>query len=119
MRVMPKKLLNEQSVPTLVQERLSTWGEFVRNERVRQRITAGDLSQRMGVSLSTLRRLERGDPGAAAAAYLSAFHVLGVMDEAAPALAPGAWSGGPRRRVKHPVRTVPAPAERGHDRDYF
>ncbi len=116
---MPKKLLTDRSVPSLVLERLSTWGEFVHAERVRQRFTAADLSLRMGVSLATLRRLERGDPGAAVAAYLSAFHVLGVMDEVAPALAPGAWSREPRRRVKHPARTAPAPADRERDRDYF
>jgi transcriptional regulator with XRE-family HTH domain len=112
---MPKKLLDTDSLPTLVQERLSTWGRCIRTQRLRQRITAADLCSRMGISEATLRRLERGDPGAGAGAFLTALLVLGVADEAAPPLPPLLWSDMTQRRVK------PTRQERGakDDADYF
>lgn len=97
---MPRKLTSELTVPTLVQERLDTWGRCIHAQRVRQRITAADLAARMGTSRATLQRLERGDAGAAVSAYLSALLVLGMLNEAAPALEPTLWSDAPRQRVK-------------------
>lgn len=64
---MPKRLLDTASLPTLVQERLSIWGRCIRTQRLRQRIAAADFCVRIGISEATLRRLERGDPGAGAA----------------------------------------------------
>jgi transcriptional regulator with XRE-family HTH domain len=97
---MPKKLLDANSLPTLVQERLVTWGRCIHTQRLRQRITASDLSERMGISEATLRRLERGDPGAGVGAYLTALLILGVADQATPPLPPSLWSEMPNRRVK-------------------
>ena len=97
---MPKKLLNVDTVPTLVRECLSTWGRCIHTQRLRQRITAADLCVRMSISEATLRRMERGDPGTAAGAYLAALLILGVFEDAIPALAPALWSDAPQRRVK-------------------
>ena len=112
---MPKKLLHVDTLPTLVQERLSTWGSSIHTQRLLQRITAADLCARMSISEATLRRMERGDPGTGVGAYLSAFLILGVIEEAAPSLAPSLWSGTARRRVKRSQH------ERGseHDVEYF
>jgi transcriptional regulator with XRE-family HTH domain len=111
---MPKKLLDATSIPTLVQERLITWGHCIHTQRLRQRITAADLCERMCISEATLRRLERGDPGAGAGAYLSALLILGVFNEATPSLPPSLWSDTPHRRVKLTRQ------ERGiNDVDYF
>jgi transcriptional regulator with XRE-family HTH domain len=112
---MPKKLLRSEAFPTLVQERLITWGRCVNAQRLLQRITAADLCARMGVSEATLRRMERGDPGTGVGAYLSAFLILGVLDEAAPSLMTSLWSDSPHRRVKH------SQEERGgeDDGEYF
>jgi transcriptional regulator with XRE-family HTH domain len=96
----PKKLLYPETLPTLVQERLSTWGRCIHAQRLRQRITAADLCERISISEATLRRMERGDPGAAAGTYLTALLILGVGDEATPALSPSLWSDTPQRRVK-------------------
>lgn len=97
---MPKKLLHTDTLPTLVQERLTTWGRCIHTQRLRQRVTAADLCARMSISEATLRRLERGDPGAGAGAYLAALLILGVLDEATPPLASSLWSDSPQRRVK-------------------
>lgn len=45
----------------------------------------------MGISRTTLLRLEKGDPGAGAEAYLTALLALGVLDQAAPALPLALW----------------------------
>jgi len=97
---MPKKLQNTEAVPTLVQEHLSTWGRCIHTQRLRQRITAADLCARLRISEATLRRMERGDPGTGASAYLTALLILGVAHEATPPLAPSLWSDAPHRRVK-------------------
>lgn len=112
---MPKKLLDAASLPTLVQERLFTWGRCIHTQRLRQRITAAELCERICISQATLRRIERGDPGAGGGAYLAALLVLGVMDEAIPTLPLSLWSDAPNRRVKL------SRAERGvgDDDDYF
>lgn len=112
---MPKKLLQIDMLPTIVQERLSTWGRCIHTQRLLQRITAADLCARMSISEATLRRMERGDPGTGVGAYLSALLILGVVDEAAPSLAPSLWSDAPHRRVKRSQQ------ERGSEDDveYF
>ncbi len=97
---MPKKLSNTASWPTLTQERLAVWGKAIRAQRLRQRITAADLCARLGISRATLRRLEQGDPGAAAGAYLTALLALGLADRATPALPAELWQGGQGERVK-------------------
>ena len=97
---MPKKLFDTDTLPTLVRERLSTWGRCLHTQRLRQRITAADLCARISISEATLRRMERGDPGTGAGAYLAALLILGVIDEATPPLAPALWSASPERRVK-------------------
>lgn len=97
---MPKKLSKAEMLPTLVQERLTAWGKCINTQRLRQRIPVADLSARLGVSRTTLLRLEKGDPGAAAGAYLTALLVLGVIDQATPALPAELWQGDYGQRVK-------------------
>jgi transcriptional regulator with XRE-family HTH domain len=112
--MMPRKLTTTDTWPTLVQERLRIWGQCIRTQRLRQRITVADLSTRLGVSRATLLRLEKGDPGTGAGAYLTALLALGIVDRAAPTLPAELWQGdlGRRVRLRH--------QERGSDElDYF
>ena len=97
---MPKKLSTSETWPTLVQERLTVWGRCINTQRLRQRITVADLSARLGVSRTTLLRLEKGDPGAGAGAYLTALLALGIVDMAAPVLPAELWQGDFGQRVK-------------------
>lgn len=110
---MPKKLSLPQSWPTLVQERLTVWGKSIKAQRLRQRITVADLSERMGISRTTLLRLEQGDAGAGAGAYLTALLILGLIDQAVPSLPYELWQGDFGQRVKLSVQ------ERGGADDYF
>jgi transcriptional regulator with XRE-family HTH domain len=111
---MPKKLTTAETWPTLVQERLNIWGRCIHTQRLRQRITVADLSTRLGVSKTTLLRLERGDTGAGAGAYLTALLALGVVDRAAPALPAELWQGDFGQRVK-----LTHQEKGGPDAEYF
>ena len=111
---MPKKLSRPEIWPTVVQERLNTWGKCIRTQRLRQRIQLDDLSARVGIARSTLLRVEKGDPGASAGAYLTAFLVLGVADEIAPPLHLALWQGDYGQRVKLRKKETG-----GDDPDYF
>ena len=97
---MPRKMLSSASVPTLVSERLAVWGRAIRTQRVRQRITADQLCVRVGVSRATLSRIEHGDAAVNVAGYMSAFLVLGILDEAMPLLRPALWSPDENGRVR-------------------
>lgn len=109
---MPKKNLHPASIPTLIEERLSSWGQVIRTQRTRQRLRAADLCARLEISEATLRRLERGDAGAGIGLYLMAFQVLGVLDELAPTPSASLWnSEGVKQRVRLPSK--------GTDADYF
>lgn len=110
---MPKKLTPTETWPTLVQERLVMWGRCIRAQRLIQRITAADLCARVGISRATLRRLEQGDPGAGAGAYLTALLALGVGAEATPALPISLWQADAGQRVKLSLQ------EKGGDAEYF
>lgn len=111
---MPKKLTRTDTWPTLVQERLSIWGRCIRTQRLRQRVTVADLSTRLGVSKTTLLRLEKGDPGAGAGAYLTALLALGVADLAVPVLPAELWQGDFGQRVK-----LGQQEKGGADAEYF
>lgn len=83
---MPKIRRTAEILPTLVVERLVTWGKLIQSLRMTQKMRAADLCERIGITHTTLRRMERGDPGAAVGLYLAAFMVLGAMDLVAPAI---------------------------------
>ncbi|MFC0135972.1 helix-turn-helix domain-containing protein [Massilia eurypsychrophila] len=110
---MPKKLSGSEAWPTLVQERLTTWGKCINTQRLRQRVNVADLSARLGISRTTLIRLEKGDPGAGAGAYLTALLALGVIDQAAPAPPAELWQGDYGQRVKLSLQ------EKGADDDEY
>jgi transcriptional regulator with XRE-family HTH domain len=88
---MPKKHLPTAATPTLIEERLRSWGLCIRHQRLTQKIRAADLCQRIAISPATLRRLENGDSGAGSGIYLTALMVLGVLEQVAPALDTALW----------------------------
>jgi transcriptional regulator with XRE-family HTH domain len=79
------------ALPTMVAERLASWGMCVRKQRINQKIRARDLCDRLGISHPTLQRMERGESTANAGTYLAALHVLGVLEYAAPGLRTDLW----------------------------
>lgn len=108
---MTKKTPVFAAIPTMVAERLASWGMCIRKQRIDQRIRARDLCDRLGISHPTLQRMERGESTVSAGTYLAALHVLGVLEHAAPALRTDLW---------HMDKTTGrARPEAEHDDDYF
>jgi len=106
---MPKKIVVDPFLSAGVVSRLAQWGRIIRTQRVRTKVTAGNFCGRIGISLSTLRRLEAGDSAVSVGSYLSALSALGVLDLAIPLAGEQLISGSPRSRAPKTTK----------DEDYF
>ena len=67
--------------PAAVEEALKRLGRNIRTARLRRRLRIEDVAQRMGASRFTLADVEKGKPGASAAAYLGALWALGLLEQ--------------------------------------
>ncbi len=106
---MPRKIVIAPFLSAGVVSRLVQWGKIIRTQRVRTKVTAGDFCARIGISASTLRRLEAGDPAVSVGSYLSALSALGVLDLAIPQPSAQLTVGNPRSRAPKTAK----------DDDYF
>ncbi|WP_306770268.1 helix-turn-helix transcriptional regulator [Mycobacterium sp. KBS0706] len=59
-------------------EGLALLGKSIRLGRMRKRLTAQDLAERVGVSRSTLQRIEKGDPKVEIGLMFEAAAIVGV-----------------------------------------
>jgi transcriptional regulator with XRE-family HTH domain len=69
------------ATPPPVARALRSLGRDLSMARRMRRLTQEDLAQRMGTSLSTVRRMEDGYPGTALHTFLRALHVLGRLED--------------------------------------
>lgn len=60
------------------ERRLAQMGERIRTARLRRRLSAKRVAERAGMSLMTLRSVERGGAGVTIGAYAAVLHVLGL-----------------------------------------
>ena len=67
---------------------LNEIGAGVRTARLRRRMTARDLADRIGVSQATLLKLERGDPGVALGTFAAALWALNLLGPVCDAVRP-------------------------------
>ena len=72
--------------PQPVARALRRLGQDISAARRMRRLSQEDLAQRIGTSLSTVRRMEDGYPGTALHTFLRALHVLGRLDDLAQAM---------------------------------
>ncbi|TMW14737.1 helix-turn-helix domain-containing protein [Alloalcanivorax gelatiniphagus] len=68
-------------MPPPVARALRQLGHDLSVARRTRRWTQQDLAQRMGTSVSTVRRMEDGNPGTALHTFLRALHVLGRLED--------------------------------------
>src|SRR5712691_6485330 len=77
---MPRTNKSFQQLPAAVQSALLEFGSAIRVARIRRRQTVQDFASRLGVTLPTLRKIERGDPGVALATFVTALWLIGLLD---------------------------------------
>ncbi|HIE2333994.1 helix-turn-helix domain-containing protein [Bordetella hinzii] len=74
------------AMPQPVARALHRLGQDISAARRMRRLSQEDLAQRIGTSLSTVRRMEDGYPGTALHTFLRALHMLGRLDDLSRAM---------------------------------
>ena len=101
---MPKPSTALLTIPPAAAQALRTLGENLAIARTRRRESQRAWAQRLGVSVPTLIRMERGDPGVGAGIYATALWLMGTVsglpDLAAPATDRGALENDVRRALQ-------------------
>ena len=102
-------------MPPAAAQALRALGENLAIARVRRRESQRDWAKRLGVSVPTLIRLERGDPGVGAGIYVTALWLIGRVSAlpglAAPADDRGALEADVREAVQRRATRAAASAE--------
>jgi hypothetical protein len=102
--VMPKSPQALLTMPPAAAQALKTLGENLAIARTRRRESQRAWAKRLGVSIPTLIRMERGDPGVGAGIYVTALWLIGrssaLADLAEPASDRGALESDVREAVK-------------------
>jgi transcriptional regulator with XRE-family HTH domain len=64
-----------------MERRLARLGERIRMARLRRRLPAKLIAERAGMSVTTLRNVEKGGMGVTIGAYAAVLHVLGLAGD--------------------------------------
>ena len=101
---MPKTPQALLTIPPAATQALRALGENLAIARTRRRESQRAWAKRLGVSVPTLIRMERGDPGVGAGIYATALWLMGTVaglpELAAPAADRGALEGDVRRALQ-------------------
>ena len=112
---MPKSSQAVLTLPPGAAQALRSLGENLAIARVRRREPQRAWAKRLGVSVPTLIRMERGDPGVGAGIYATALWLIGranaLPDLAAPANDRGALESDVRTAMKRRAVRSAASAE--------
>ena len=113
--VMPKSPTALLTMPPAAAQALKALGENLAIARTRRRESQRAWAKRLGVSIPTLIRMERGDPGVGAGIYVTALWLMGrssaLADLAAPASDRGALEGDVREAMARRAARSAASAE--------
>ena len=97
---MPKKTLSPIALPTEIQTHVKMWGQVIKCQRIEQRLTGAQLAEQINVSIPTVSRMEKGDPGMSVGTYLNAMLKMGLLAKAAPSLKYSLWQLQLKQRVR-------------------
>ncbi len=101
---MPKSPKAYSTLPPAAARALATLGENLAIARVRRRESQRAWAKRLGVSVPTLIRMERGDPGVGVGIYVTALWLIGSTDGLAALAAPAADRGALENDVRRAVK---------------
>lgn len=101
---MPKHPEALQSMPPAATRALRALGENLAIARVRRREPQRVWAKRLGVSVPTLIRMERGEPGVSVGIYATALWLIGRIDVLPELAAPATDRGALENEVRHAVR---------------
>lgn len=101
---MPKSPQALEALPPAAAQALRALGENLAIARVRRRESQRAWAKRMGVSVPTLIRLERGDPGVGAGIYATALWLMGRVSALPGLAAPGDDRGALESDVREAVQ---------------
>jgi len=109
---MPRSPEALSSLPPAASQALKKLGENLAIARVRRRETQRAWAKRLGVSIPTLIRLERGDPGVGLGILATALWMLGRVQALPEVADPAHDRGALEREVREAVkrRSVRSPA---------
>ena len=85
---MPRTPQALQTLPPAAAQALRTLGENLAIARIRRRESQRTWAQRLGISVPTLIRMERGDPGVSAGIYATALWLMGRVNALSTLAAP-------------------------------
>ena len=101
---MPKSPQALEVMPPAAAQALRALGENLAIARVRRRESQRAWAKRLGVSVPTLIRLERGDPGVGAGIYATALWLMGRVTALPGLAAPGDDRGALETDVREALR---------------
>jgi transcriptional regulator with XRE-family HTH domain len=93
-----------KSIPAPAREALKRLGENLAIARVRRRESQRSWGKRLGVSVPTVARIERGDPGVAVGIVATALWMIGRAGSLAEATDPASDRGALEMDVREAVR---------------
>jgi transcriptional regulator with XRE-family HTH domain len=102
--VMPKSPQALLSMPPAAAAALRSLGENLAIARVRRRESQRAWARRLGVSVPTLIRMERGDPGVGAGIYVTALWLMGRVNALAAVAAPAEDHGALESDVREALK---------------
>jgi len=91
-------------MPPAASKALRTLGENLAIARARRRESQRVWAKRLGVSVPTLIRVERGDPGVSAGVYVTALWLIGGVNRLPELAAPDADVGALERDVRQALQ---------------
>src|SRR5688572_28143831 len=102
---MPKTPGTLLTMPPAATQALHTLGENLAIARIRRREPQRAWAKRLGVSIPTLIRMERGDPGVSAGIYVTALWLMGTVSRLPELAAPASDLGALERDIRKALQT--------------